>query len=340
MSGSWLPTIAAMLATAVGLVVLWPLRAAGRRAPFMVMVVAVGVAGSALYYLVGTPEAAAPIARTGEPASLREGVVELERALERDPQRADGWALLGRSQQALGNLAEANRAFARAVQLAPDEPELLVEAAETRAQADPAKQFDDTALQWLRHAQRLAPGSERAGWLIGIAQRQRGQDAEAAATWEALLPRLDPGAATALREQIAIAREKAGLPAAAAPSAAATAAPAPALTVTVALDPAFAARARLRDDASIFVIARIPGGPPMPVAVEKHRLADLPLRVTLDDADSPMPTQPLSALNEVEVFARLSASGQANRQEGDIDSPAVRVSLPHAEPVPLLIGGP
>ncbi|WP_258224089.1 tetratricopeptide repeat protein, partial [Stenotrophomonas sp. HMWF003] len=235
MSGSWLPTIAAMVATAVGLVVLWPLRAAGRRAPFIVMVVAVGVAGSALYYLVGTPEAAAPTARTGEPASLREGVVELERALERDPQRADGWALLGRSQQALGNLAEANRAFARAVQLAPDEPELLVEAAQTRAQADPAKQFDDTALQWLRHAQRLAPGSERAGWLIGIAQRQRGQDAEAAATWEALLPRLDPGAATALREQIAIAREKAGLPAAAAPSAAATAAPAPALTVTVAL---------------------------------------------------------------------------------------------------------
>jgi cytochrome c-type biogenesis protein CcmH len=327
-----------MAATAVGLVVLWPLRATGRRAPFIVMVVAVGVAGSALYYLVGTPEAAAPTARTGEPASLREGVVELQRALERDSQRADGWALLGRSQQALGNLAEANRAFARAVQLAPDEPELLVEAAQTRAQADPAKQFDDTALQWLRHAQRLAPGSERAGWLIGIAQRQRGQDAEAAATWEALLPRLDPGAATALREQIAIAREKAGLPAAAAPSAAATAAPA--LTVTVALDPAFAARARLRDDASIFVIARIPGGPPMPVAVEKHRLADLPLRVTLDDADSPMPTQPLSALKEVEVFARLSASGQANRQEGDIDSPAVRVPLPHAEPVPLLIGGP
>jgi cytochrome c-type biogenesis protein CcmH len=327
-----------MVATAVGLVVLWPLRATGRRAPFIVMVVAVGVAGSALYYLVGTPEAAAPTARTGEPASLREGVVELQRALERDPQRADGWALLGRSQQALGNMAEANRAFARAVQLAPNEPELLVEAAQTRAQADPAKQFDDTALQWLRHAQRLAPGSERAGWLIGIAQRQRGQDAEAAATWEALLPRLDPGAATALREQIASAREKAGLPAAAAPSAAATAAPA--LTVTVALDPAFAARARLRDDASIFVIARIPGGPPMPVAVEKHRLADLPLRVTLDDADSPMPTQPLSALKEVEVFARLSASGQANRQEGDIDSPAVRVPLPHAEPVPLLIGGP
>lgn len=338
MSGAWLPALAAVAAAVVGLVVLWPLRGAGRRMPFIAVLAAVGMAGYALYTLVGTPQAAVPRERADEPASLRDGVAELQRALERDPQRADGWALLGRSQQALGKLDEANRAFARAVQLAPDEPELLVEAAQARAQADPGKQFDATALQWLRHAQQLAPGSERASWLIGIALRQRGQDAEAAATWEALLPRLDPGAATALREQIAIARDKAGLPARVPAQPAAPAAAG--LRITVALDPAFAARARLRGDASVFVIARAPGGPPMPVAVEKHALADLPLQVTLDDADSPMPTQPLSALQEVEVFARLSASGQANRQEGDIDSPLVRVRLPHAEPVPLVIGRP
>ncbi|MCF7750790.1 hypothetical protein KQ945_08530 [Bacillus subtilis subsp. subtilis] len=337
MSGWWLPTAAALTAGAVGLAVLWPLRGNGRRTSFIALLVALGMAGYALYALVGTPQAAAPVARAAEPATLQDGVVQLQQALARDPQRADGWALLGRSQQALGNLAEANTAFARAVQLAPDEPDVLVEAAQARAQADPGKQFDDTALQWLRHAQRLAPGSERAGWLIGIALRQRGQDADAAATWEALLPKLAPGPAQALREQIAIAREKAGLPAAAVLPAAAGSA---GLTVTVALDPAFAARVRLRGDASVFVIARAPGGAPMPVAVEKHALANLPLRVTLDDADSPMPTQPLSSLQEVEVFARLSASGQANRQDGDLDSPVVRIRLPHAEPVPLVIGGP
>ena len=338
MSGAWLPAAAALAAGVVGLVVLWPLRSAGRRAPFIALLVALGMAGYALYALVGTPQAADTAARAEEPATLQDGIVQLQQALARDPQRADGWALLGRSQLALGNLADANSAYARALQLAPDEPSVLVEAAQARAQADPGKQFDDTALQWLRHAQQLAPEGERAGWLIGIALRQRGQDAEAAATWEALLPKLELSAAQALREQIGIARAKAGLPAASAAPAVATAPGA--LTVTVALDPAFAARVRLRGDASIFVIARVPGGPPMPVAVEKHRLADLPLRVTLDDADSPMPTQKLSALQEVEVFARLSASGQANRQEGDIDSPAVRVRLPHADPVPLLIGGP
>src|SRR3546814_14072835 len=59
------------------------------------------------------------------------------------------------------------------------------------------------------------------------------------------------------------------LPAAQAPAAAATA---NALTVKVSLDPDFASRVRLRGDASVFVIARIPDGPPMPVAAEKHSL--------------------------------------------------------------------
>ena len=76
----------------------------------------------------------------------------------------------------------------------------------------------------------------------------------------------------------------------------------------------------------------------MPVAVEKHSLQELPFTATLDDGDSPMPTQKLSALGEVEVFARLSASGQAMRQEGDIDSKPVRVKLPANAPIELVIG--
>ncbi len=314
--------VAGLAAAVAAMVVLWPLRRNGRRGPFLAAVIAMGVAGVALYMLVGTPQAA-DVAREEGPASLQQGVRELEQALQREPQRADGWALLGRSELALGNTEKADQAFARAVALAPDEVPLLVEAAQARAQTDPAKRFDDVALQWLRHAQQLEPASERAGWLIGIAQRQRGQDAEAAATWEALLPRLEPAAATALREQIAIARAKAGQ----------SAPPAAARTDTTRLDVYVALGAaidvtQLPANATVFVIARMPGGPPMPVAVQKHRLAELPLRITLDDSDSPMPTAKLSSLDEVEVFARISASGQANRQEGDIDSPVVKVKLP------------
>ena len=322
--------IAGLCAAVVAMVVLWPLRSSGRRAPFVAAVIAIGVAGVALYLLVGTPKAVDVVADEG-PATLQQGVRELEQALEREPQRADGWALLGRSELALGNIEKANQAFARAVALAPDESPLLVEAAQARAQGDAGKQFDDTALQWLKHAHQLDPTSERAGWLIGIAQRQRGQDAEAAATWEALLPRLEPAAAAALREQIAIAREKAGMPAPAGADA-----PSVGLDIEVTLDPASAGKA-LPAGTQVFVIARVPGGPPMPVAVEKHPATALPLNIRLDDADSPMPTAKLSSLKDVEVFARLSASGTASRQEGDVDSEPVRVTLPHKGTIRLVL---
>ncbi len=86
------------------------------------------------------------------------------------------------------------------------------------------------------------------------------------------------------------------------------------------------------------MIARALGGPPMPVAVEKHTLADLPLRVTLDDTDGPMPTAKLSALKDVEVIARISETGNAMRQDGDLESKPVQVTLPADKPVKLVLG--
>ena len=95
---------------------------------------------------------------------------------------------------------------------------------------------------------------------------------------------------------------------------------------------------RLRGDATVFVIARVPDGPPMPVAVEKRNVSELPLTVSLDDGDSPMPTLKLSQMQEVVLIARLSQSGIADKQDGDIESKPVRVTLPATKPVELVIG--
>jgi cytochrome c-type biogenesis protein CcmH len=58
----------------------------------------------------------------------------------------------------------------------------------------------------------------------------------------------------------------------------------------------------------------------------------------LDDSDGPMPTAKLSSLRQVEVFARLSESGQATRQDGDLESAPVRVDLPAKSAVTLVLG--
>ncbi len=316
----WLPMVAAVAAALLAAVVLWPLRQQGRRS-FVLGVVALGVAGACLYLLVGNPRAA-QVQPAPSVATLRDGVEALQQALQRDPQRADGWALLGRSQAELGNAAAAADAFNRAAALAPDEPGVLVEAAQARAQADPGKQFDDTALAWLQRAHTLSPDAERASWLLGIALRQRGRNAEAADLWSTLLPRLEPGAVQALQAQIAIAREAAGQPPDTPAAASAL------LQVRVHL-PASLKASDWPASTQVFVLARAVGGPPMPVAARKLPLAGFPATVGLGDGDSPMPTAPLSAHHEVEVLARISRSGSANRSEDDLQTAPVKVSLPH-----------
>lgn len=330
--------IAAALTIVVLAVVLWPLWRESRGVA-LAGVLAFALAALGLYRLVGTPAAIDAPAAAPTPRTMEEAVAQLEDQLQRDPGRADGWQLLGRSYEMLDRRAEARDAYARALKLDPDNPDLLVQTAQARLFADKDKRIDDEAVAMLRHALELQPQHQRARWFLGVWQRQEGQSAEAAETWEPLLAQVDPATANTLRVQIDAARRDAGLEPLPAPPPGAAAQSANALTVKVSLDPDFASRVRLRGDASVFVIARIPDGPPMPVAAEKHPLQDLPMTVTLDDDDSPMPTQKLSALQEVEVFARLSSSGEAMRQDGDLESKPVRVKLPATDTIELVIGG-
>ena len=59
-------------------------------------------------------------------------------------------------------------------------------------------------------------------------------------------------------------------------------------------------------------------GPKMPLALVKMTAGDLPTTVTLDDSVSMMPAMTLSSIDQVEVIARISKSGQAIMQTGDI----------------------
>lgn len=272
------------------------------------------VATAGLYALVGTPEALDP-ARRETPRTLEAAIVRLEQELRRDPAQAEGWRLLADAYRASERPADAARALGRAVELLPKDPDLLAEAAEARALASPDRRFDAAALALLRRALAMDPAHQRASWFLGVAQRQAGQPAEAARTWEALLTHVDTGTARALRVQIDAAREDAGLPPL--PEPAATA-PTDAIRVTVDVDAEL--RERLAPDAPVFVLARAVGGPPMPVAVERLALRDLPREVELDDGDSPMPTARLSQAGPIEVLARASSAGTANAGSGDLES--------------------
>src|SRR5690606_42082541 len=83
---------------------------------------------------------------------------------------------------------------------------------------------------------------------------------------------------------------------------------------------------RAPPDAPLLPRPAPPGGPPMPVAVQKRPLEVFPIQATLTDADSLMPTATLSSLEQVELVARISASGDAIPQPGDLESEPVVVA--------------
>lgn len=288
------------------------------------MAASMAVVAGLLYLLVGTPRALDPSQRRA-PETLADAVSQLTTELKRNPNQPEGWRLLARAQAAQGHLAEARDTYAKAVKLAPDEPYLLAEAAEARAMASEGRRFDAEAVALLRHALEKQPMHQRARWFLGIAQRQARQPAEAAKTWEPLLGVVDASTVGSLRGEINAARAEAGLaPLPEAPPAA----PAEALLrITVELAPEL--ESKLAPNDVLFVIARQSGGPPMPLAVKRLPVGKFPVTVELGDGDSPMPTMKLSQAAQVEILARVSHQGVANRSAGDLES----TPLP-AEPKP------
>lgn len=268
------------------------------------------------YGLIGTPNALDPAQRSS-PTTMDEAISRLEAELQRDPKQIEGLRLLARAYVSEGRAQEARDTLARAVKLSPDDPDLLAEAAEARALAAEGRKFDAEAIAMLRHALAVQPMHQRARWFLGIAQRQAGQPAEAASTWEPLLAMVDGATRTGLRGQIDAARAEAGMPPLPALEPEAAAVAAAGINISISLDPALAMR--MPDNATVYVIARQPGTP-MPVAVQKLQARQFPLVLTLTDADSLMPTQKLSQLDRVELTARISASGDASAERGDFEA--------------------
>jgi cytochrome c-type biogenesis protein CcmH len=87
--------------------------------------------------------------------------------------------------------------------------------------------------------------------------------------------------------------------------------------VQVTLAPDLAAHVQPGD--TLFVFARAAEGPRMPLAISRRRADELPLTVTLDDSMAMQPQLKLSAFDRVVVGARISRSGNAIPQTGDLE---------------------
>ncbi|MEC6745145.1 MULTISPECIES: c-type cytochrome biogenesis protein CcmI [Pseudomonas] len=241
------------------------------------------------------------------PQSVQEMTSRLERAVQAQPDSAEGLYLLGRAYMAQERAADAAKAFERAAALAGRQPELLGQWAQAL--------YFGNGKQWTAQMQALTdealkadPAEVTSLGLLGIAAFEDGRYQQAIDYWNRLIAQLPEGDASRAALQGGI--ERAGERLKAAGQAPATNAR---LTVRVELAPAL--KDKVRPDDSVFIFARASSGPPMPLAAKRVTVADLPIEVQLSDSDAMMPNMKLSSFPEVQLVARVSRAGQPTKGE-------------------------
>lgn len=283
------------------------------------------------YLWTGSPQLAfAPppeAAPTIGPEQINAMVERLAQRLKDKPDDAEGWGMLGRSYVVLGRHPEAIPAYRRALALTPDDPALLADAADALAVVA-GRKLDGEPLALVNKALKIAPDNLKALSLAGSAAFDRGDFAGAVKHWEHVLAVAPPDSPwlPRVRESIAEARAAGGLPpapmAAAQPMPGAPAQPPAATAANASISGrvtlAAALRAKAAPEDTVFVYARAAEGPRMPLAIVRKQVKDLPFDFRLDDSLAMSPANKLSMHPQVIVSARVSKSGSAMPQPGDL----------------------
>lgn len=248
-----------------------------------------------------------------QPQSIGEMTARLERAVQEQPESAEAWYFLGRTYMAQDRATDAANAFEKAVGLAGRAPELLGQWAQALYFAN-GKQWN-AQLQALTDEALKADAQEVTSLgLLGIAAYESQRYADAVRYWErlvAVLPEQDPSRA-AIAGGIERARQQMG-EGEQASAADEPAAKVHALEVSVSLTPEV--QAQVQPDDAVFIFARALSGPPMPLAVKRLKVSELPAQVSLSDVDAMMPELKLSRFEQVQLMARVSRAGNATQGE-------------------------
>ena len=321
----------------------------------VVLVACVPVIAGVLYFALGNPAAVSGAgavsaesphgSATGADDPKMVAIVEaLAKKLQANPDDGEGWAMLGRSYRVLGRFDASAMAYAEAAKRLPPNAAVYTDWAEAVAQAQ-GKTLTGQPTELLDKALAVDPNFQKALALAGSAALERNDNATAAALWKRLRATLPADSPNLAEVDEALARvgvappPKSAAPAATAPApspapAMAAKAPppsaaAPGGAVTsiegrVEVDPKLAGKIAPGD--TVFILARDPDGSKMPLAALKLTGADLPKSFALSDAMAMSEATTISKAKRIVVEARVSKSGNAILQPGDLSGTSAPVA--------------
>ncbi|MBI1988407.1 MAG: c-type cytochrome biogenesis protein CcmI [Betaproteobacteria bacterium] len=296
-----------------------------------VLATVIPLAAASLYWLLGNPDALSPqragVAGGASGLTMHEVeamVAKLAARLEQNPDDANGWAILARSYAAMQRFPEAIAAYAKAAALTRDDADLLADYADALA-ASAGRNLEGKPLELVKQALKIDPNQWKALAMAGTAAFDRKDYQEALVYWEQLLAKLPSESQfrQTLTASIDEARQLGGIKPGALP------APLPAagdgVRGTVSLSPALAGSVKPTD--TVFIFTRAAEGPRQPIAAVRRQAIELPAQFTLDDSQSMSAGMKLSSFREVVVGARISKSGSATPQSGDLQGISQKVKV-------------
>jgi cytochrome c-type biogenesis protein CcmH len=252
----------------------------------------------------------------------------MEQKLASNPDNPEGWFLLARSYSELERFSDAARAYDQLTRLVPNDAQLWADYADVLAMVHD-QSLQGVPSKLLNKALELDPNNGKALALSGSAAMERGDYAMAVKYWESLLKlipadtedaKLVEGGIQQARSFLQIKSGKAPMQAQRATTEekqpTAGAGGKERITGTVTLSDAVKVHAQ--PDDTLFVLVRAAQGPKMPLAIVRKQVRDLPLQFALDDSMAMSPQMKMSNFDQVVVIARVSKSGNAMPQPGDL----------------------
>lgn len=306
----------------------------GRQAPLIVGGIAISLFAVALYFAWSKP-VKSPASQLAQNAPISpehlEMIKSLAARLEQNPNDGKGWAMLARSYAMLGRYNEALPAYEKAANLVQDDPVILVDYADVLALTN-GKNLQGKPMELVQRALLIDPSNIKGLNLIGTAEFQAGNYTHAVSYWEKLLQLLPTDSPLAKKINISIANARSqemGKGEAGKQPSQAQVQPAASggaqIAGMVKLSPALAGKVKPTD--TVFVFAKAVSGPPMPIVVIRTQAKDLPQQFILNDSMAMTPTMKLSNFQEVVVGAKISKSGSATPQSGDLRGEVASVKV-------------
>ncbi len=264
-------------------------------------------------------------------ASIENMLSQLEQRMINQPDDVDGWLMLTNSYSALERYPEALRAVDNLYRLRGDDPSVLLRYADILSMTNDGVLAGKPA-ELINEALRIDPENPNGLWFAGLAANERGDIVEAVNYWQQLIPKLEEGSEQQLqiKEYIQMISQQVE-----------NVQTEPAtnqeykIQVNVSLSSELINQAS--SDDTVFIYAQAISGPPMPIAVVRKKVSDLPLQTSLDDSMAMMPSNKLSDHAQVKITARISKSGNAIAESGDLIGTVNSVQTDLNEPINISI---